>query len=151
MQQPPRESRLRHVTIIYLDPECYADMNAEAAKHRDLLFCNLGKGRNEKQLILQIVKTAISLYCRLSSTFHFCPSHPLSCRTSYSISDGSLCSRNNANRWYNVAIEAQKQKECDPMSFYDWNKLRQRMVLTLSWNQHSSVMLKHFQYTHGRI
>jgi len=36
-------------------------MNAEAAEHRDLLFCNLGKGRDNKQLILQIVKTTISL------------------------------------------------------------------------------------------
>jgi len=33
-----------------------------------------------------------------------------------SISDGSLYSRNNASGRYNVAIEAQKQKECHSMN-----------------------------------
>jgi len=42
------KSRLRHVNFIYLDPESYADMNAEPAEHRDLLFCHLGKGRDKK-------------------------------------------------------------------------------------------------------
>ena len=36
-------------------------MNAEPAEHGHLLFCNLGKGRYKKLLILQIVKTATSL------------------------------------------------------------------------------------------
>jgi len=36
-------------------------MNAEPAEHRHLLFCNLGKGRDKKELVLQIVKSAISL------------------------------------------------------------------------------------------
>jgi len=42
------KSRLRHVNFIYLDPESYTDMNAEPAEHRDLPFCNLGKGRDKK-------------------------------------------------------------------------------------------------------
>jgi len=43
------KSRLRHVNfiLIYLDPESYIDMNAEPAEHRHLLFCNLGKERQE--------------------------------------------------------------------------------------------------------
>jgi len=43
-----------------LDSEGYTDMNAKPAEHRHLLFCNVGKGRDKKQHILQIVKTAIS-------------------------------------------------------------------------------------------
>jgi len=42
------------------------------------------------------------------------------CRTSYNISGGSLHSRNNANRRYNAAIEAQKQKECHPFFVKEW-------------------------------
>jgi len=43
------KSRLRHVNFIHiqLDPESYADMNAEAAEHHHLMFCNLGKGRDK--------------------------------------------------------------------------------------------------------
>jgi len=48
--------------------------------------------------------------------------------------------QNDASRQYNVAIEAQKQKEWHPMNLSEWNKLRQRMVLTHFWNQHSSVI-----------
>jgi len=44
------KSRLRHVNFIhiYLDPESYKVMNAEPAENRDVLFCNLGKGRIKK-------------------------------------------------------------------------------------------------------
>jgi len=53
---------------------------------------------------------------------------PLSCRTNYSISGGSLYSRNNVSRRYNVAIEAQNQKECHSMNLSVQNKLRQRLM-----------------------
>jgi len=86
-------------------------MNAEPAEHRHLMFCNLDKGRDKKYHILQTVTTAIYVDCP-----RFSPLPPISCRTKYSISGGSLCSRNNASRRYNVAIEAQKQKECHPMN-----------------------------------
>jgi len=36
-------------------------MHAKPAEHRHLMFCNLGKGRDKKQHILQTVKTAIPL------------------------------------------------------------------------------------------
>jgi len=62
---------------------------------------------------------------RLSSRFTFSPRF-LSCRTSYSISGDSLYIRNNENRWYNVTIEAQRQKKCHPVNFSVKNKLRQR-------------------------
>jgi len=57
------KSLLRHANFIhvYLDPENYTDMNVEPAEHRHLLFCNLGKGRQKKQHILQNVKTSLSL------------------------------------------------------------------------------------------
>jgi len=44
----------------------------------------------------------------------------LSRRTSYSISGASLHSRNKANSRYNLAIEAQKQKECHPLNLSTW-------------------------------
>ena len=74
-------------------------MNRQPPEHRHLMFCNLGKVRDKIVL-----------------AFHLCPSTPLSCRTSHSISGGALYSRNNASRRYNVAIEAQKQKECHAMN-----------------------------------
>ena len=100
------KSCLRRVNLIhiYLDPECYIDMNAEQAEHCDLLLLQLGQGKRQE---IAYFSNRWNFYL-LVDCYRVSPLSPtpLSCRTSYSISGGSLYSRNKANRRYNVAIEA---------------------------------------------
>ena len=89
-------------------------MNAEPAEHRHLLFCSLGKGRDS--LFFKSLKLLSP--CRLYSRFTFAPRlffilHELQHIRRFVIQ------QENANRRYNIAIEAQKQKECHPFNLPD--------------------------------
>jgi len=138
MQQPPQNK-----SLVTCKHQKYFTFNSTqkviqvwTPKRPNTVICSFATWAREETTNSLSCKSLKPLsLCRLSSRFTFAPRS--SFHTSYTTSGGSLHSRTNANRRYNVAIEAQKQKEWHPINLWDENKLLQRMVLTPFWNQHS--------------